>query len=223
VRRLLYEGYTVCGLTRGKCNGNHSVEESPQRYARIAGALYLAIIVLGAFAEGFVTNKLIVPGNAATTAHNILASPGLWRCVVAADFIVVLFAVPLLWIEYLLLRPVSRQLVLLAVWFNLVSLAVDAMSKLFLLLVLPTLGDADYLGEFEPQQLAYLALRSHDIAFNIALIFFGFTCLVNGYLIFKSGYLPKVIGVLMQIAGLSYLLACFAALFEKRRFACGCW
>jgi hypothetical protein len=92
---------------------NHSVEESPQRYARVGGALYLAIIVLGAFAEGFVTNKLIVPGNAATTAHNILASPGLWRCGVAANFIVVLFAVPLLWIEYLLLRPVSRQLVLL--------------------------------------------------------------------------------------------------------------
>jgi hypothetical protein len=192
---------------------NHSVEESPQRYARLGGALYLAIIVLGAFAEGFVANTLIVPGNAAKTAHNILASPGLWRCGVAADFIVVLFAVPLLWIEYLLLRPVGRQLVLLAVWFNLVSLAVEAMSKLFLLLVLPTLGDAEHLGGFEPQQLAYLALRSHDIAFNIALIFFGFTCLVNGYLIVRSGYLPKVIGVLMQIAGLSYLIACFAALF----------
>jgi Domain of unknown function (DUF4386) len=63
-------------------------------------------------------------------------------------------------------------------------------------------------------QVIYAKLnRSHDIAFNIALIFFGFTCLVNGYLIFKSGYLPKLIGVLMQIAGLSYLMACFAALF----------
>jgi len=75
---------------------------------------------------------------------------------------------------------------------------------------------ADYLKAFDPQQLqilANLALKSHDVAFNIALIFFAFTCLINGYLIFKSGYLPKLIGILMQIAGLSYLTACFAALF----------
>jgi hypothetical protein len=140
----------------------------------------------------------------------------LWRLGVAGDLIVVLCAVPLLWIEYLLLRPVSKQLVLLAVLLNLVSLAVEAISKLFLLIVMPTLGNADYLKAFAPQQLqilANLALRSHDIAFNIALIFFGFTCLVNGYLIFKSGYLPRLIGVLMQLAGLSYLVACFAALF----------
>jgi hypothetical protein len=193
-----------------------SVDNSPQLYARIGGALYLAIIVLGGFAEGFVANKLIVSGDAATTAVNILASPGLWRLSVAGNFMVVLCAVPLLWIEYLLLRPVSKQLVLLAVLFNLVSLAVEAISKLFLLVVLPTLGSADYLKAFDPHQmqiLANLALSSHDVAFNIALIFFGCTCLVNGYLIFKSGYLPKLVGILMQIAGVSYLTACFAALF----------
>jgi Domain of unknown function (DUF4386) len=194
----------------------HTVEGSPRCYARIGGALYLAIIVLGAFAEGFVANKLVVSGDAAATAANILASPGLWRLSVAGDLIVVLCAVPLLWIEYLLLRPVSKQLVLLAVLFNLVSLAVEAISKLFLLGVAPMLGSADYLKGFDPQQLqilANLALSSHDIAFNIALIFFGFTCLVNGYLIFKSGYLPRLVGILMEIAGFSYLIACFAALF----------
>jgi hypothetical protein len=193
-----------------------SVATSPQRYARTGGALYLVIILLGGFAEGFVANKLVAPGDAATTAQNILASPDLWRLGVAADFIVPLCAVPLLWIEYLLLRPVSKSLVLLAVMLNLVSLAVELISKLFLFLVLPTLGSPDYLRAFEPQQLqvlASLALRSHDIAFNIALIFFGFTCLVNGYLIFKSGYFPKLIGLLMQLAGICYLIACFGALF----------
>lgn len=195
---------------------SQTVEVCPQAYARIGGLLYLVIILLGAFAEGFVASKLIAPGDAATTAHNIMAARGLWQSSVAGDLIVVLCAVPLLWIEYLLLKPVNRQLVLLAVLFNVVSLAVEAISKLFLLLVVPTLSSADYVRAFEPQQLqtlANLALRSHDIAFNIALIFFGFTCLVNGYLIFKSRYLPKLIGVLMQIAGLSYLTACFAALF----------
>jgi hypothetical protein len=151
---------------------NPTVETSPQGYARIGGVLYLVIIVLGAFAEGFVTDKLVVPGDAATTAHNIMASPVLWHLSVAGDLIVALCAVPLLWIEYLLLRPVSKHLVLLAVLFNLVSLAVETRSKLFLLLVVPTLGNAHYLKAFEPQQLqilANLALKSHDIAFNIAL------------------------------------------------------
>jgi len=195
---------------------NKTVASSPQIYARTGGALYLAIIVLGAFAEGFVANKLVVSGDAAATAHNILASPDLWRLSVAGDLLVALLAVPLLWIEYLLLRPVNKSLVLLAVLFNLVSLAVESISKLFLLIVLPTLANANYLAAFEPRQLqvlAGLALKSHNIAFNIALIFFGFTCIVNGYLIFRSGYFPKFIGILMQLAGFCYLVACFAALF----------
>src|ERR1700722_7633580 len=193
-----------------------TVEASPQAYARIGGALYLIIIVFGAFAEGFVANKLVAPGDIAATAHNIMGAPMLWQLSVAGDLIVVLCAVPLLWIEYLLLRPVSKHVVLLALLFNLVSLAVEAISKLFLIVVVPTLGSPDYLKAFEPQQLqvlANLALRSHDVAFNIALIFFGFTCVVNGYLILKSRYLPSFVGILMQIAGLSYLTACFAALF----------
>jgi len=155
-------------------------------------------------------------GDAAATAHNILSSPDLWRLSVAGDLLVALFAVPLLWIEYLLLRPVNKSLVLLAILFNVVSLAVESISKLFLLVVLPILENADYLTAFEPRQLqvlANLALKCHDIAFNIALIFFGFTCLVNGYLILKSSYFPKFIGVLLQLAGFCYLVACFAALF----------
>jgi hypothetical protein len=193
-----------------------SVESYPQPYARLGGALYLAIILLGAFAEGFVADKLVVPGDAQATADHILASPMLWRLSVAGDLLVALCAVPLLWIEYLLLRPVNKRLVLLAVLFNVVSLAVEAISKLFLLMVMPILGNGDYLKAFEPRQLqvlANLALESHDIAFNIALIFFGGTCLVNGYLIFKSEYFPKLIGILMHAAGWSYLTACFAALF----------
>jgi len=192
------------------------VEFSPQRYARLGGAMYLAIILLGAFAEGFVTNKLVVSGDAAATAHNILASMSLWRLGIASDLIVVLLAVPLLWVEYLLLRPVSRHLVLLAVMFNVLSLALEAISKLFFLIVEPTLTHREFLDAFTPAQLqvlADLALKSHDIAFNIALIFFGFTCLLHGYLIFRSGFLPRTVGVLMQLAGLSYVVACLSAMF----------
>jgi hypothetical protein len=194
-----------------------SVETSPQVYARLGGALYLVVIVFGLFAEGVVNNMLIVSGDAAATAHNIMAAPRLWTLSVAGNLIVPVCAVAQTWIYYLLLRPVSRTLVLLSVFFSLVSLSVEAVSKLFLLVVMPTLGTADYLHAFEPQQLqalAYLALKSHDIAFNIALVFFGCACLVDGYLIFKSRYLPRLVGILLQIAGGCYLIACFASLFS---------
>lgn len=194
----------------------NTIEASPQFYARLCGAIYLAVIVLGGFSEGFITSKLIVPGDAATSAHNIMASPELWTIGVAANLLVVMFAIPQLWLEYLLLRPVNRNLVLLSVLFGVVSLAVEAISKLFLLLVMPTLKSANYLTAFEPAQLqvlANLAFRSHNAAFNIALLFFAIACLLNGYLIYRSGYLPKLIGVLLQLAGLSYLIACFSALF----------
>jgi hypothetical protein len=195
---------------------NRTVEASPQLYARTGGVLYLAIIVLGGFAEGFVLDRLAVSGDAVATAHNIMASAALWRLGVTGDFIVVILAVPLMWIEYLLLRPAGKNLVILAVFLNLMSLAIESVSKLFLLAIMPMLTNTHYLSAFEPRQLqglAGLALASHNIAFNIALIFFGFTCLVNGYLIFRSGYLPRFIGILMQIAGLCYLIACFAELF----------
>jgi hypothetical protein len=193
-----------------------SVDTSPQLYARLGGALYLIVIVFGLFAEGFVNDKLIVSGDAAATARNIMAAPMLWKLSVAGNLIVPVCAVAQTWIYYLLLRPVSKSLVLLSVFFSLVSLSVEAVSKLFLLVVVPTLGNAAYLHAFEPQQLqalAYLALKSHDIAFNIALIFFGCACLVDGYLIFKSRYLPRLVGILLQIAGVCYLVACFASLF----------
>ena len=193
-----------------------SIETSPLPYARLGGTLYLVIILFGIFSEGFVTSKLLVAGDAAASARNILAAPVLWQVSVAANVLVVLCAVPLLWIEYLLLRPVSKSLMLLSLSFNLVSLAVEAVSKVFLLLVMPTLVSAEYGHAFGAQQLpmlANLALRSHNIAFNLALLFFGCTCLVNGYLIFKSGYFPKALGRLLQVAGGSYLVACWAALF----------
>ena len=195
---------------------DQTMETSPQVYARIGGVLYLFVIAFGLFAEGFVSDRLIVSGDAAATARNIMASPSLWHIGVAANMMVALCAVPLLLIEYVLLKPVSKNLVLLAVFFNLVSLAVEVISKLFLFAVGAALGNADYLTAFDPRQLqalAYLALKSHGVAFNIALIFFGFTCIVNGYLIFRSRYLPRLVGVLMQIAGACYLTACIAALF----------
>ena len=192
---------------------DRTVETSPQLYARIGGVLYLIIIVVGLFDEAFVRNRIIVSGDATATAANIRSLESLWRFGIAAEFFLLICAVALTLIFFVLLRPVSRDLALLAVFFNLVSLAVEAAVQLYLLGALFPLGKAEYLRAFEPEQLyalASLSVKSHSYGFGVALIFFGCVCLIDGYLIFRSGYFPKTIGVLMTIAGLSYLTNSFA-------------
>lgn len=190
-----------------------STGTSPQLYARVGGLLYLVIIVAGLSGELFVRGSIVVPGDAAATGNNVTASPFFWRAGVAGDLVMHMCDVGLMLVFYVLLRPVSRNLALLAVLFNLVQTAVLAANKLNLLLPVFLLGDAQYLKAFTPQQLqalAYVSLRTHDYGFGIGLIFFGVECIVLGWLIFRSGYLPKVLGVLMPLAGASYLVNSFA-------------
>ena len=192
-----------------------SVERSPQRYARIAGILYLAIIVLGLFGELYVRGTLIVAGDAAATSAAISASPLLWRAGVAGDLLMHVFDVPVIVVLYFLLRPVSRSLALFATLANLVQTAVLVANKMNLLVPLFLMENSGYLTAFSPEQLhalSYLAIKAHGYGFGIGLIFFGVACLVRGYLIFKTGYLPKILGVLMAIAGVSYLINSFALL-----------
>jgi uncharacterized protein DUF4386 len=191
------------------------VEGSPRLLSRIGGVLYLIIIVLGLFEEVFVRGRIIVSGDATATAANIRSLESLWRVGIASEFVLLICATALTLIFFVLLRPVSRDLALLAAFFNLVSIAVEAAITLYLVEALFPLGNVEYLKAFEPRQLSALAslsIRSHAYGFGVSLIFFGCSCLVLGYLIFKSGYLPRVIGVLMQIAGVSYLTNSFALL-----------
>ncbi len=191
----------------------HQAEASPRALSRIGGVLYLIIIVIGMFGEAFVRGRIIVSGDAAATAANIRSMESLWRFGIAAELFLLICAVVLALILFVLVRPVSRDLALLATFFNLVSIALEAAYALYLVTALFPLGKSPYLGAFKPEQLdamASLTVRSHAYGFGISLIFFGCFCLIIGYLIFRSGYLPKTIGVLMQLAGLSYLINSFA-------------
>lgn len=192
-----------------------SFERSPIRYARLAGVFYLAIIVLGMFGEVFVRGSLVVSGDAAATAQAISTSPLLWRSGIAGDLMMHVLDLPVIVAFYLLLRPVGNGLALLATFLNLIQTAVLVANKLNLLVPLFVLGDADYLKAFAPEQLhalSQLAIKMHGYGFAIGLIFFGFACLVRGYLMYRSGYFPKALGILMAFAGLSYLLNSFAML-----------
>ncbi|MEO6168017.1 MAG: DUF4386 domain-containing protein [Chitinophagales bacterium] len=194
-------------------SGTKAAEFSPQLYARIGGVLYLVIILAGIFGEAFIRNKLIFAGDASATAHSIMASQLMWRIGIGADLLMHICDIPVMLILYLLLKPVNKNLALLNLLFNLVQTTVLVANKLNLLMPLFLLRDADYLKAVDTQQLealSYLFIKLHDYGFGVGLIFFGFVCLVEGYLIFKSGYLPRGIGVLMQIAGVCYLVNSFS-------------
>jgi Domain of unknown function (DUF4386) len=187
--------------------------------ARIGGILYLAIIFAGIFSEMFVRGKFIVAGNATATATNIMASQSLWRMGIASDLLMHICDVPLVLILYMLLKPVNKNLALLAMLFTLIQTAVLVAFKLNLFMSLLLLSDANYLKALEPHQLqalSYAFIRSDAYGFSFGLLFFGFACLVIGYLIIKSGYFPKLIGVLMQIGGLCYIINSFALILAPK-------
>src|SRR5260370_4869430 len=173
-------------------------ETSPQVYARIGGVLYLMIIVIGFSSEFFVRDKLVVSGDVTATANNITASESLWRISIAGELILLVCAVALTLILYVLLRPVNKNLALLAVFFNIVEFPIEAVSKLCLFAALFCSGKADYMKAFEPHQLharVRISLQLHDYGFRIDLVFFGFACLLSGFLCFRAGYFPGSIVV----------------------------
>jgi hypothetical protein len=201
-----------------------SVETSPQLYARIGGALYLALIALGIFLQ-VVMGRVVVSGDATATAANLVAMESQWRVAVACELLALACVTALAMIYFVLLRPVNRELNLLATFLRMIGIAVEVMATLSLATALFPLGGAAYLAAFTPDQLhamAYLAIKSHGHGYGIALLFFGFTFLFHGHLIVKSGYLPKVLGLLIQIAGAAYLINSFALFlapaFQSRIF-----
>lgn len=173
--------------------------------------MYLIIIALGLFNEVFVRQRLIVD-DALVTVANIRAHELLWRMSVATE-LVSLICVTVLMLTWLaVLRPVSRDLTWLAIFFALTAHAVEMVSLTDTINTLFPLANAPYLHAFTVEQLAALArltIRAQSHAYGVSLLFSGCFFLVAGPLIFRSGYLPRLIGVLYTIAGVGYIVHTF--------------
>jgi uncharacterized protein DUF4386 len=183
-------------------------EFSPQVYARTAGFLYLLVIAGGAVAEVFVRQRLLVPRNAAATASNFLAHEQLVRWGFAADIFAGLCVLPLMLLLYELLKVVNRRVALLVVFCSLVGTAVQSTALLghYAPLVFLTRG-RDFGVNLELLQAqSYMALQLQGIGYAAGLVFFGGTMLGRGYLIVKCNFLPRIIGVLLMLAGVCYML-----------------
>lgn len=180
-----------------------------QKTARLAGVLYLLIFAGGIFAQFVVRQSLIVPDDAVTTANNIVVAEAFFRLGIGGDLLMLLSDVALAVVFYVLLRPVSNALALLAAVFRLTQAAVIGSSLVNLFYALNLLHSADLVTVVGAEQLM-LFLDAHAIGYSVAMIFFGVNCLLTGYLVFRSGYFPKVLGILLVIAGIAYLSDSFA-------------
>jgi hypothetical protein len=186
---------------------------SPQIKARIAGLCYLIVIVGCIFAEAFARGAQIVPGDAVATANNILAHEEFYRSGLVAELIATPCYIAVTLIFYELFKPVNRSLSLLAAFSSLVGIATQTVMSFLHLAPLILLGGADYLKVFKTDQLqalAYASLKLHSQGYDVALVLFGFYCVLVGWLIFKSTFLPRILGVLMALGGLGYLIGSFA-------------
>jgi len=192
---------------------NTTTEESPLIQARIAGLLYLIVIIGGIFAELYVRGQLVVSGDAAATARNILQHETLYRAGFATELFYLACNVPLTLIFYNLFKIVSKRLSLMVVFYSLVGTAIEGASLLAHYVPLALLRPSRTLSGFTTEQLqsaAYTSLRIFESGFAIALVFFGCFCLTLAVLIFRSTFFPKFIGALLVIEGLCYLLTSFA-------------
>ena len=181
---------------------------SLKKTARIAGFLYLILAPLTAFPLFYVSSSLIVPGDAAATANNIMASEGLFRAGIASDSVVFLIEIVLIVMLYVLLKPVSKTLSLVAAFSRLAMAVIQGINLLNHFTVLLLLSGADYLTVFEPDQLhalVLLFLNAHESVVFIWGLFFSLHLFVLGYLVYKSGYFPRILGGLVVFAGLCYL------------------
>ena len=187
---------------------SRTLETSPQIVARMAALLYLTTIVAGIIAQMVIGSRIIVNGDAATTANNILAQKDLFQLGFTVYMIEMACQIAQMVFFYILLKPANRNIALLALVFSLIGCTVKTLSRLFYIAPLLVLGGSHYLTVFNVEQmqaLALLLLNVNDQAAGMALAFFGFSTFLNGYLIFNSNFLPRILGALSMLGGLGWL------------------
>lgn len=188
----------------------------PTSLARAAGLLYLVIIVTGVWSDGFARASLVIPGDAAATAANIAASPGLWRLSLAADALMVVCDVLLAAALFTLLRPAGEALSRAAMLARLTQAAVLGANLLTHATALTAL---DGLPGFTPEQrdgLVLLLTQAQALGYDIGLIFFGVNCILVGALLWRSAWFPSALGALIAASGPVYLIGSGLALLAPQ-------
>jgi hypothetical protein len=187
---------------------------SPKRLARIAGLFYLLVAIFGGFAEGFGDPKMYVAGNAAATAANVLANPGLVRMIVVAHLLNSIFFVLTAMALYILLQHVNKIVARAMLVFVALAVGITTLNAVFQFEGLRVATDSAYAAAFGTAGSNALVLLLLDIQHYGTLsaqVFFGLWLAPLGYLVYKSGLFPKALGVMLVTATVCYLVDLFAA------------
>lgn len=177
--------------------------------ARMAGFLYLIYMVLHISADVIGRSTLIVYGDAATSAQNIMAAAWQFRIGFVLDLFAALLFLLTAWALYLLLKPVNQNLALLFLLLNLGGVVIQSASDLFLPASQLLLSGAEYANAFQPAQqqaLAMSLLYLYKNGFMIAQIFYGAWLFPLGYAVYKSGFLPRLLGMVLMIHCITWLM-----------------
>jgi hypothetical protein len=183
------------------------LDVKPKTAARIAGVFYLLVIVMSPLAM-YIRNSLVGGSDAAVFAANLLGHEPLYRLGAASDLISSACYVVVTALFYILFKPVSRTVAVVATLFSVIGIATGTVGGLLNVAPLTILHAAPHLDSFSTQQLNQLALLSVNLggqAVNVGIVFFGCYCLSIGWLILKSRFLPSILGAGMMLAGVGWL------------------
>ncbi|MFY9621381.1 MAG: DUF4386 domain-containing protein [Pyrinomonadaceae bacterium] len=185
---------------------------SPRMKARAAGLLWVVVIVTG-LAAFMLRSPLVVRGDAAATATNILANESLFRLAFVSDLVAGICYVGVSVLLFRLLQPVSGSVSLLSAFFGLAGVIVGSATSLTGLVSFAVLRDGQYANAFSTTQLQSLAsmfLNMDANGFAAAMVFFGLQVMLVGILIVRSTFLPRILGILLAIGGSSYVVSSLA-------------
>lgn len=182
---------------------------SNNKIARLAGAIYLIVVLTGMFSLAYVPSQLIFWGDAAKTLQHITSSQQLYRMGIASSMICYLAFTLLPIVLYKLLRQVDENYAKAMVIFALISVPISLLNLQHKFDVLSLITNANYLKDLSTQQLesrVLLSLESYDSGILIVQLFWGLWLLPFGYLVYHSKILPKILGIFLIIGCFGYLI-----------------
>jgi hypothetical protein len=199
---------------------NRTIDESQRKAARVAGATFLLAMAIVILVNYGITFRLVIPGNAVETTRNIMANEPLFHISVAGNLIYATTVVVLLSALYVILKPVNRNLALVATFCRLVYVFMWGAAALYTVGALRLLEGAAYLPVFGADQLQTLAMLHLDAsldAYYIGLPFWGLASTICGYLLFKSRYVPRALAA-VGILSSAWCVICAFAFISIPRF-----
>lgn len=184
---------------------------SPKQTARLAGWLYLILIPLGFFGVVYVTTALVVPGDMAATISNIAASEGMYRLSMVSALLMNIVSVMLVLVLYKLFKSVDKDMAGLMLVLLLLGAGIAMLNELnhFVALVFSSVAAQVVFTADQSQYFVGLFLDMYEFGSYIAGVFWGLWLFPLGYLIYKSNFVPKILGVLLVIAGVGYVAESF--------------